>query len=444
MTGQRFVVVGGTTTARRVCAALLSSGHEVRHLVAPTDSELTRAVSEASRVDGVAILLHNDDLCLRYALAVAHAAPSVRIVVSIFDATVSEQIRLLLPNCVVSSPGGLAAPVLAAACLAPGAAALGLDQGRAGTEYVVLDGTVTRRTWRRTHPRAGAFQSWLASQALPHDTGSLLLVAGLVGIAAMVVLDWVWLRLLGVPGAEAFQKAVAVVATVGAATHHGAAYAIYSGIAMLLTLFFAAMFTAGLVDQLLGPRLVGLFGPRALPRRGHVIVVGLGQVGLKLCRHLLALGVPVVGVERDATSRYLAMARSLRIPVVVGHGGDRSLLERLRIRQATALAAVGSADLDNIAVAVAARGVEHRARVVVRAGEHEAIGETASLLPLGETRDITELTAAFVIAQLYGRQVAMALSDGREVAVETHEGEYVAWRTTNLDTCAHGRAPVSE
>ena len=64
---------------------------------------------------------------------------------------------------------------------------------------------------------------------------------------------------------------------------------------MLVTVVFTAMFTAGVVDRLLGPRLVGLVGPRALPRTGHVVVVGMGQVGLRLCAELRDLGVAVVG-----------------------------------------------------------------------------------------------------------------------------------------------------
>ena len=68
---------------------------------------------------------------------------------------------------------------------------------------------------------------------------------------------------------------------------------------MLLTLGFAAVLTAGLVNRLLDRRLTGIVGPSAVPRRDHVVVVGLGQVGLRLCLLLRDLGVPVVAIERD-------------------------------------------------------------------------------------------------------------------------------------------------
>jgi hypothetical protein len=41
-------------------------------------------------------------------------------------------------------------------------------------------------------------------------------------------------------------------------------------------------------------------------------------------------------------------------------------------------------------------------RVVLRAGEHEAIAETRSLLPLGTTRDVTGLSTTYVVARLVG------------------------------------------
>lgn len=428
-------MVGTTTMARRVCAALRDVGHEVRHLAEPGEAELAAALSGA--VSGVAILLHHDDNALRYALAVAHAAPDVRLVVTIFDATVSVQLRRLLPNAVVTSPAGLAAPTLAAACLDPRLAAISAAGRRAGTAYAIDGGEVRTAEWRRSHVGLRSARSWLASQVMPHDAGSTLLTVGLLGILVILAADWLWLVRAGVPYGTAFEEAVAVVATVGPISHHGEPYAVFAGILMLLTLVLAGMFVAGMVDQLLGPRLVGLIGARALPRSGHVIVVGLGQVGLRLCRHLLGLGVPVVGVERDEGSRYVAIARNLGIPVVVGHGGDRLVMERLRVGHALALAAVGSADLDNIAVAVAARGVDHHARVVIRAGEHEAISETASLLPLGATVDITELGAAYVITHLLGDWAVLVMPRGRDVLVLTDEGEWLTWSASHRDGCVH-------
>ena len=60
---------------------------------------------------------------------------------------------------------------------------------------------------------------------------------------------------------------------------------------VILTLLSAAAFTGGLINRFVDSRLTGLIGKRAVPRQGHVIVVGLGQVGLRLCMLLRECGV---------------------------------------------------------------------------------------------------------------------------------------------------------
>jgi hypothetical protein len=440
--GGPYVVIGETHVARRVCASLHHRGCEVLHLVAPGDEELRTAMTRQPR--GVAVLLHDDVAALRYALASAHIDPTAELVVTIFDQTVADQLVRLLPHCHVTSPAQLAAASLVAPCLAPDALAIRRTGGearalrRSGDALAAAPWALGRRA--RWQARVGR----VAGQLRPHDTGSRILVAGLAGLLAVLLGDWAWLTLVaGHASAEAFHEAARVVATVGPATAEGEPmrYLLVSALAMLVTVVLTATFTAGLVDRLLGPRLVGLVGARALPRSGHVVVVGLGQVGLRLCQELQRLGVAVVGVERDPHAPNLRLARTLRVPVVIAHGGDRAVLERVRLHRAQALAAVGSDDLDNIAVAVAAHGVAPGTRVVLRAGEHEAIAETRSLLSLGTTRDVTRLSTTYVVARLLGIPAVTAVAgqeDGDYVAVPDEGGEgFVRWPTSPFEQCCH-------
>ena len=88
----------------------------------------------------------------------------------------------------------------------------------------------------------------------------------------------------------------------------------FTTVTMLAALAFTAIFTAGLINRLMGPRLVAILGRRTMPRRDHVVVVGLGQVGLRLCLMLRELGVPVVAVERDLRGRQRRARQALRDP----------------------------------------------------------------------------------------------------------------------------------
>jgi hypothetical protein len=104
---------------------------------------------------------------------------------------------------------------------------------------------------------------------------------------------------------------------------------------------------------------------------------------------------------------------------------------------------VGSDDLDNIAVAVTAHGVAPGTRVVLRAGEHEAIAETRSLLPLGATRDVTTMCATYVVTRLLGTEATAVVGTGEAVYVEAAGGGFARWPTSPHHACAHWAHPAT-
>ena len=396
----RRLVLGATGEARRTCAALTRLGDDVVHLEAPTDKELAAAL--ATGIDSLAVLLHDDTAALRYCLAAEHLAPGLPMFVALFDRTTSQQLVRVAPNCRVMSPGDIALPALIAACLSDDRAAIvhtGSDEWLSYAaepglpEPFQLPGSMRLRSW--VGRALGQFR--------PHDAGSRIFMGGLLGLIALLVADTLaGVIVLHEPLILAFHAAVRTIATAGPVPvelEHPR-YLLFAAIAMLVTIWLAAMFTAGIVEHLLSGRLVGLAGRRVLPQRGHVIVVGMGQVGLRLAEELRSLGLAVVGVERDARARNLPMARAMGIPVHVGDASRRRVMQRVRVDTAVALCAVGSDELDNLAVSVTARAVAPELRVVIRAGNHDAIAETQSLFRIAKAVDVSGLTAAFVVQAL--------------------------------------------
>ncbi|MER5217101.1 NAD(P)-binding protein [Streptomyces sp. NPDC002838] len=403
----------------------------------PRDDELRAAMTPSP--DAVAVLLHDDVAALRYALAVAHMSAHVPITVTIFDRTVADELLRLLPQCHVTSPADLAAPALAGPCADAAIVAMRRKDGRTHAIRVVDGESPIAQLWKPERPHWRSRFGRLAGQLRPHDAGTRIMLTGLLGMLAALLGDLTWLLAHGHHPAQALFDAARVVATVGPATAptHSTAYLVLASVAMLSTIVFSAMFTAGIIERMLSPRLVGLIGPRTLPRSGHVIVVGIGQVGLRLCGELRRLGIPVVGVERDPEAPGVRLARTLGIPVLTGHGGDRAVLEKLHLHQARALAAVGSDDLDNIAVAIAAHGVSPRTRIVLRAGEHEAMAETRSLLPLGTIRDVTSLSAAYVLARLLDTPATGVIAHRHHMFVELPADTFAPWPLAARQGCSH-------
>jgi Trk K+ transport system NAD-binding subunit len=88
---------------------------------------------------------------------------------------------------------------------------------------------------------------------------------------------------------------------------------------------------------------------------GHVVVVGLGAIGIRVVEGLLAAGRRVVVIERDEANRHLGRARSLGVPVVIADATQRQTHTMVNLADAAAVAVLTSADLTNIDTALAVR-----------------------------------------------------------------------------------------
>jgi Trk K+ transport system NAD-binding subunit len=153
-----------------------------------------------------------------------------------------------------------------------------------------------------------------------------------------------------------------------------------------------------------------------------VVVVGLGQVGLQVALLLRRCGIPVVAVDDQEDGENVGHAKERGLPVVIGRGADPSLLKRLSLERAAALAAVTANDLDNIAIALAARSLAPDLRFVLRAGSSAIGGETRSLDPLGHVRDVHRIGAVYLAGLALGSAASHVVVDGETAHLRDAEG----------------------
>ncbi len=444
MDAGRVVVIGHTDVGRRACALLQNEGTRTVHLDEPSDSELRAALT--GQVDGVAVLLHDDIRALRYSLMIEHLRPGVRLFVAIFDRTVRQQLERAVPNCVVLSPASVAVPAMVAAAIAPEHAAVRRRASSQEASWVTIDvpaGTDQPEASLRPFEtpaglKARGLLGRLRGQLHPYDSGSSVLLGGALGLILVILVDTV-IGLFHDHGlVRALYDASRTTATISAPElGDTTGELVWATVAALLVMGFTAAFAAGIVHHLLSGRHVALIGRRVIPRSGHVAVVGMGQVGLRLAQELRALGVAVLGIERYPTASGLGLARDLGIPVIIGDATSRRVLRRAGLGRAVALVAAGSEDRDSIAVALAATAVAPGLQVVLRAGADDAIDETRSLFPIGPVIDVNGLTAAFVSRSLLGTVPYAVIPEGEEVvclpsgepgsAVTTRQPSMTAW-----------------
>jgi Trk K+ transport system NAD-binding subunit len=118
----------------------------------------------------------------------------------------------------------------------------------------------------------------------------------------------------------------------------------------------AAVLFALLTELLVSSRLARSFGERRVgTMKGHVIVVGLGTIGVRVVRELLAAGRRVVVVERDPDNRHLPQVRAANVPVVIGDATEAAVLAGVNLASATAVAVLTSDDLANIETGLTVR-----------------------------------------------------------------------------------------
>ncbi|MFD3326404.1 potassium channel family protein [Streptomyces sp. NPDC058701] len=193
---------------------------------------------------------------------------------------------------------------------------------------------------------------------------------------------------------------------------------------------------AGLVGLLLLPVLVaaalealGAFRTATVLRRpprglsGHVVLLGLGKIGARVLARLRELDIPVVCVESDPEARGLALARRLRVPVVLGDVTEEGVLEAARVHRAHGLLALTSVDTTNLEAALYARAVKPDLRVVMRLyddGFADAVHRTlrvAHPTALTRSRSVTHLAAPAFAGAMMGRQILGAIPVERRVLV---------------------------
>ncbi len=89
--------------------------------------------------------------------------------------------------------------------------------------------------------------------------------------------------------------------------------------------------------------------------RGHIILSGLGSVGVATMDGLVRTGRQVVVIERDENNRYLPVAREHGVPVIIGDATVRSTLLEAGLAHATAVAALTSDRVANLETVLSAR-----------------------------------------------------------------------------------------
>jgi voltage-gated potassium channel Kch len=133
-----------------------------------------------------------------------------------------------------------------------------------------------------------------------------------------------------------------------------------AGAAFMATLF--ALLTGWVITR----RLEVLAGRVRTRARGHVVVVGAGNVGFRVADLLARAGWRLVIVERNPDARNIAALRGAGRHVIVADATERQVLDLAGVDHASAVLALTDSDATNLQIALSLRARGGELPVVMR------------------------------------------------------------------------------
>jgi Trk K+ transport system NAD-binding subunit len=470
-TGNHFIVCGDNSLAHRIALELTSrygkavtvilpsrqrnGGPLIAALPGVTVLERAELTSEAFTDAGVQsasamALVWQDDVGNFHAgLRAQELNPALRLVLAIFNRRLGDHIGGFFPDCTVLSGSAMAAPSFVAAALGepapshirvsgrtlyvarreeveaghvvcgldvpddpagttrllPPGTAPGKPQGSGGLVLAVADGTPRDPLARQRHPLRSA-------------TGMLLRLAwnkfGLVFAVLLAIVVVGFLLLLAAGHSFSNSVYLAIMDMTGSALTNPTLSGAEKVSQILLTVDGMALIPL-VTAIIVGARLTGSIRGAPRPRGGHIIVVGLGNVGTRVVGELHDLGFDVACIDRNPGARGVPLARRLGLPLVIGEGYAEDTLRVAGLQTCAALVSVTSDNIVNLETALQARAMREDLRLVLRLGDDDLAQRVQKTLGNIISRSVSYMAAPAFAAAMLEHQVLRTIAVGRHV-----------------------------
>ena len=144
----------------------------------------------------------------------------------------------------------------------------------------------------------------------------------------------------------------------------------------------------------------------------HVIVCGLGRIGIRVVTRLLEAGYNVVVVEQNFAAQFVSRALDMRVPVVAGDARELITLSQAGLRRAHAVIADINDDLLDIQIALAARQARPKIRVVLRSFDEQLDEKLEEIFGEDSAFSHSALAAPTIAAAAISRDISYAIPVG--------------------------------
>ena len=456
--GAEVVVVTGETTRSHV-AALRALGITV--VEGAHDEEVSLQQAGITTARALAFVADDDIGNLRGALTAGRLNEELRVVLRLYNEDLGDRIKTLFDDCIILSQSAITAPFFAAAALGEadgdrialagrallirrttlvddvhrdepvllplanirdGVAELFPEQAEPGGEVLVDLGQFEDDELPSRSPVL-AHQHRNIRDRLLHSTATLRLLIdrrlrlALTVMAATLAAATVFFSIAkGLSPLDALYFSVVTLSTVGYGDINlqndpphvkivGIIFILFG--AALIAILFALM-----TDTLIGVRLASVLGTVRGKVREHVVVCGLGNVGMRVVRHLVERGITVVAVERDEDGRHVAALRRMGVPVVIGDATLTETLHAAQIETATALVVTTDNDVADLETAVNARALHPKLRIILRLFDNELSTAIERRFAIHISRSSAAIAAPIFATQMLRQEVVATCTVG--------------------------------
>jgi len=474
-----FVVWGDDALARRLVEELIqvhrypvtvilpSRGHNYGPQLARLPGvrvieadRLSAAVFHRARIGTATALplLKQDDVGnIDAALVAQELNPRLRLVIRMFNMSLGHHVRVLLPNCRVLSDASIAAPTFVASALGevapsyirlpgqtlsvalredaePADVICGLADTSGGEPDLLppederCDLVLVRANGLRAAGLAEAAARRASIAARARLVGRLRrLVGALVsrglGIAVLALLTLLVLSVVAlwlIDKQLSFLQAayVTLLNAVGGASANlslSGPEQVIQAVATLTGVALVPVVVAAVVEAAVNARIALALGSRRGPDAGHVIVLGLGNLGTRVIQQLRDLGVPVVAIDKTESARGTRLVREQGIPLIIGDASHPETLRAASVETALALLAVSTDDVVNLEAALQGRAVNRDLRVVLRLFDGEFADRIQRSFGIASSKSVSYLAAPAFTAAMLEREVIGTISVKRRV-----------------------------
>jgi voltage-gated potassium channel len=136
--------------------------------------------------------------------------------------------------------------------------------------------------------------------------------------------------------------------------------------------------------------------------RGHVVVCGLGHLGLRVAEELVRRGSEVVAIEREKQGRFVPSAQEMKIPIFFADMRDDRVLRDAGIEHASAVVVATNDDMANLEVALDSRRMNPSIKVLVRFFDHAIATKIQGAFAIDEAFSSEGLAAPVIVDRALG------------------------------------------